>query len=87
MKRRWMTMMMAAMFTLASGMFAQTADPGACPNCPNGGVPKQDGTGKQAKRGQKKGSGPGMQGQRTGPRDGTGPMHTPSGQGRRGGRR
>ena len=54
-------------------------DPGTCPNCPNGGTPKKDGTGPGAKRGQ-----------RNGPQDGSGPIHNPQrqgqGQGRRGGR-
>lgn len=70
--------------------FAQTTGDTICPNCPNNGVPKKDGTGgpgmknKQQKGNQGKGNS-GMRGNRTGPQDGTGPIHTPSGSGNRGG--
>jgi len=63
------------MMTLTSGLLpAQAPAPAPYPNCPNGGVPKRDGTGPGAKRGQ-----------RSGPRDGSGPQHTPPNQGKRGG--
>jgi hypothetical protein len=80
MKHRLLAIAAAAFLTLAPmTAFAQgPADP-ACPNCPTGGVPKKDGTGGPgAKKGQKQGQGP---------RDGTGPRHTPQRQGRGGGRR
>ena len=80
MKKTLLTVMTAAMFLFTSGLLsAQTAPtpaPGSCPNCPTGGVPKKDGTGPGLKRGK-----------RTGPRDGSGPIHTPPNQGRRAGRR
>jgi len=76
MKRTLMTLLTAAMLLAASGpVLAQTA-PTPGPNCPTGGVPKKDGTGPGLK-----------QGKRTGPRDGSGPIHTPPAQGRRAGRR
>lgn len=69
-----------AMLVAPAIVSAQTApnpNPAPCANCPNG-VPKQDGTGPGAKKGN-----------RTGPKDGSGPQHTPpnSGKGRRGGGR
>jgi hypothetical protein len=91
MKKTLTAIAFAGMLTLASGnLWAQTASaPNVCPNCPTGGVPKKDGTGPGARQGQKQGQsqGPGMRGQRTGPRDGSGPIHTPQGQGKRRGRR
>lgn len=79
MKRRLLILITAAMFSLASlPAVAQQGPPvnrGDCPNCPNKGVPKKDGTGPGAKKGK-----------RQGPQDGTGPIHTPQGKGRRGGR-
>jgi hypothetical protein len=77
-RRRFLTLITAGLMMLASGaVMAQNAPaPGSCPNCPTGGVPKRDGTGPGAKRGH-----------RTGPQDGSGPIHTPPNQGRRAGRR
>jgi hypothetical protein len=84
MKRKLFTLIAAAGFALfTTTAFAQggpPTNPGTCPNCPNGGIPKKDGTGPGAKRGH-----------RGGPQDGSGPMHRGQGQGpgqgRHGGRR
>ncbi len=80
MKKTLITLTAAAALLLGSGaILAQTAPapaPVPCPNCPTGGIPKKDGTGPGA-----------MKGKRTGPRDGSGPIHTPPNKGRRGGRR
>jgi hypothetical protein len=78
MKKALLTLMTAGLMLLSSGYVTaqSTPSPGACPNCPTGGVPKKDGTGPGAKKGN-----------RTGPRDGSGPIHTPPNQGRRAGRR
>jgi len=74
----------AALSLGTATLYSQPTTPpnqGTCPNCPNGGTPKKDGTGPGAKKGQ-----------RNGPRDGSGPIHNPQrqgqgqGQGRRGGR-
>jgi hypothetical protein len=53
-------------------------NPTPCANCQSDGVPKKDGTGPGARKGN-----------RTGPKDGSGPIHTApnTGKGRRGGRR
>ncbi|MBL8241887.1 MAG: hypothetical protein JNM66_30965 [Bryobacterales bacterium] len=83
MKRRILIFTTAAALSLGTvNLFAQQgppANPGTCPNCPNGGTPKKDGSGPGAKRGHG-----------NGPRDGSGPIHNPQrqgqGQGRRGGR-
>ncbi len=79
MKRRLLILATAAALSLVSTTgFAQQGPPsnqGTCPNCPNGGTPKRDGTGPGAKKGQ-----------RNGPQDGSGPIHNPQRQGRRGGR-
>lgn len=90
MKHSFLTLLTAAALTVgASSMYAigkGKGPSGTCTNCPNGGVPKRDGTGPGMQNGKQNGSqnGPGMKGQRTGPRDGSGPIHTPSQQGRRG---
>jgi hypothetical protein len=70
-------------FALGALLYSQSApnpNPAPCPNpnCETGGIPKKDGTGPGAKKGK-----------RTGPQDGSGPLHTPpnSGKGRRGGGR
>jgi len=77
MKRMILTLTTAAMLLMASGpVFAQQAPSQPCPNCPTGGIPKRDGTGPGLKKGK-----------RTGPQDGSGPIHTPPNQGRRAGRR
>lgn len=77
MKRMILTLMTAAMLLTASGpILAQQAPATPGPNCPTGGVPKRDGTGPGLKKGK-----------RTGPQDGSGPIHTPPNQGRRAGRR
>ena len=71
----------AAMLIAPALTIAQTTpqpNPAPCPNCPSDGVPKKDGTGPGAKN---------SKGKRTGPQDGSGPIHNPpnSGKGRRGG--
>ena len=77
MKRTILTLTTAAMLLFASSpVLAQNTPAPANPNCPTGGVPKKDGTGPGLKRGN-----------RTGPKDGSGPIHTPQNQGRRAGRR
>lgn len=77
MKRTFLTLVTAAMLLAASSpVMAQTAPAPSGPNCPTGGVPKKDGTGPGLKKGN-----------RTGPKDGSGPIHTPPNQGRRAGRR
>lgn len=82
MKRRLMIMMAAAIFAFAANPVF------AFPNNPPNGVQKRDGTGQQARKGKNQQGAPGMHGKQTGPRDGTGPIHTPpNGGGRRGGRR
>ena len=59
MKRRWTWLATAALFLIqpAAEAWAQTTtnppSATACPNCPNGGVPKRDGTGMKKQRGQK----------------------------------
>lgn len=84
MKRRLLILITAAMFSLASLPADWQQGPptnrGDCPNCPNPrgsgqGTPKRDGTGPGAQKGK-----------RQGPQDGSGPIHTPQGKGRRGGR-
>jgi hypothetical protein len=86
MKHSFLAILTAAMLTFgaSSGYALGKGRPnsGTCTNCPNGG-PKRDGTGPGMKNGQQNGQ-PGMHGRQTGPRDGTGPIHTPSQQGRRG---
>ncbi len=77
MKRMILTLATAVMLLAASSpALAQRAPSTPCPNCPTGGIPKQDGTGPGLKRGK-----------RSGPQNGTGPIHTPPNQGRRAGRR
>ncbi len=77
MKRLILTLATAGMLLFASSpALAQNAPTTPCPNCPTGGVPKKDGTGPGLKRGN-----------RTGPQNGSGPIHTPPNQGRRAGRR
>jgi hypothetical protein len=77
MKKTLLTLMAAGLMLTSGYAFAQNApNPGNCPTCPNGGIPKKDGTGPGAKKGK-----------RTGPQEGSGPTHTPPNQGRRGGRR
>lgn len=76
-----MSFTIGAMLLAPSLVSAQTApapNPSTCPNCPSGGVPKKDGTGPGVKKGN-----------RSGPKDGSGPLHTPpnAGKGRRGGGR
>lgn len=87
MKHSLLAILTAAMLTFgASNTFALgkcRPNNGNGGNCPNGGVPKRDGTGPGMKHGRQNGQ-PGMHGRQTGPRDGTGPMHTPSQQGRHG---
>jgi hypothetical protein len=83
MTRRFIILATAAALSLGSvTLVAQQgppANPGDCPNCPTGGVPRKDGSGRGAKKGKQ-----------SGPRDGSGPMHKGQGrgqgQGRRGGR-
>lgn len=82
MKRILLLATMAGAMLIAPALsIAQTApqpSPAPCPNCPSDGVPKKDGTGPGAKN---------NKGKRTGPQDGSGPLHTPpnTGKGRRGG--
>ncbi|MCS7314519.1 MAG: hypothetical protein RMI94_10655 [Bryobacterales bacterium] len=77
MKRTILTLITAAMLLAASGpILAQQAPTTPCPNCPTGGVPKRDGNGPGLKKGN-----------RTGPQNGSGPIHTPPNQGRRASRR
>jgi len=77
MKRTILTLATAVMLLAASSpALAQSAPTPPNPSCPTGGVPKKDGTGPGMKRGN-----------RTGPQNGSGPIHTPPNQGRRTGRR
>lgn len=75
MKRILLTLATAGLLLASGPVLAQNAPTTPCPNCPTGGVPKKDGTGPGLKRGQ-----------RTGPQDGSGPIHTPPNRGRRAGR-
>ena len=92
MKLSLITMATAAMLTFAPAqMTAQNPPPANPPTNSGSGVPKQDGTGPKVRKGKGQGQGnstPRM-GKKTGPRDGTGPIHTPQGGGggRRGGRK
>lgn len=89
MKQRWTWLATAALFLMqpAAEVWAQTTTTTpapaatACPNCPNGGVPKRDGTGMKKQRGnrnhqmgkgQHKGMHRGMQQQQQGPGAGGG---------------
>jgi hypothetical protein len=76
MKRKLIILATAVIFSLtSSNLIAQYGpNPGNCPNCPTGGTPKKDGTGPGAKNGK-----------RSGPQDGSGPIHTPPNGGQRGG--
>ncbi|MEZ5403853.1 MAG: hypothetical protein R2729_29505 [Bryobacteraceae bacterium] len=76
MKHKLLAIVAAGFLTLAPmTAFAQASDP-ACPNCPNGGIQKRDGSGGQgAKKNQRKGQGQGQHdgsGQRTPQRNGRG---------------
>lgn len=91
MKLRLLSMAAAALLTAGTAMLPAQVTAPPCTNCPTGGVPKKDGTGPKVRKGKAQGQGQGQpqgeMGKRTGPRDGTGPIHTPPQGGRRGGRR
>lgn len=82
MRNKLLAIAAAAMLSIASTSALAQFAPGTCPNCPNGGVPKKDGTGPGYKKGKQQGPGQGQ-----GQQKGSGPQHTPRRGGGGGGRR
>lgn len=88
MKLRLITLAIAAMLGLGPALMASQQPPPADPPTNTGGVPKKDGTGPKARKGNGQGQdNKARKGKKTGPRDGTGPIHPSPNGGRRGGRK